>query len=193
MNFNPSEGTRFNQHIPTIYWFTGLPGSGKTTIAKLLFERLREFKICSVLLDGDDVRSGLNRDLGFSDDDRVENMRRVTEISQLMLDSGLSVIVSLISPFENDRNRARSKFRNVNFLEIFIDAPIEVCIQRDPKGHYARAQLGEIKLFTGIDSRFDVPKNPEIHIDTTTMSAANAVDKILNHLKIASSEAPVDH
>ena len=192
MNFNPSEGTRFNQQIPTIYWFTGLPGSGKTTIAKLLFERLREFNICSVLLDGDDVRSGLNRDLGFSDDDRVENMRRVTEISQLMLDSGLSVIVSLISPFENDRNRARSKFRNVNFLEIFIDAPIEVCIQRDPKGHYARAQLGEIKQFTGIDSRFDVPKNPEMHIDTTTISAADAVDKILNHLRIASSEAPVD-
>ena len=108
-----------------------------------------------------------------------------------MLDSGLSVIVSLISPFENDRNRARSKFRNVNFLEIFIDAPIEVCIQRDPKGHYARAQQGEIKLFTGIDSRFDVPKNPEMHIDTTTMSAANAVDKILNHLRFASSEAPV--
>ena len=192
MNFNPSESTRFNQQIRTIFWFTGLPGSGKTTIANLLFERLREFKICTVLLDGDDVRSGLNMDLGFSDDDRVENMRRVTEISQLMLESGLSVIVSLISPFENDRNRARSKFCDANFIEIFIDAPIEVCIQRDPKGHYARAQLGEIKLFTGIDSRFDVPRNPEIHIDTTTMSAASAVDKILNHLRIASSEAPVD-
>jgi len=190
MNFNPSEGTCFNQQIPTVFWFTGLPSSGKTTIAKLLFERLWEFKICTVLLDGDDVRSGLNRDLGFSDDDRVENMRRVTEISQLMLDSGLSVIVSLISPFENDRKRARRKFRDANFLEIFIDAPIEVCIQRDPKGHYARAQLGEIKLFTGIDSRFDVPKNPDIHIDTTTISAANAADKILNHLSFVSSEAP---
>ncbi len=192
MNFNPNEDTRFNQHIPTVFWFTGLPGSGKTTIAKLLFERLREFKICTALLDGDDVRSGLNRDLGFSDDDRVENMRRVTEIAQLMLESDLSVIVSLISPFENDRNRARSKFCDANFLEIFIDAPIEVCIQRDPKGHYARAQLGEIKLFTGIDSRFDVPKNPEIHIDTTTLSAANAADKILNHLRFAGSEVPVN-
>ena len=169
--------------MPIIFWFTGLPCAGKTTIAKILHDRLKEFNISAVLLDGDEVRSGLNKDLGFSDSDRIENMRRVTEISRLMIDSGLSVIVSLISPFASDRQSAREKFSDAIFIETFIDAPIEVCMKRDPKGHYAKAQLGQIGQFTGIDSRYDVPENPELHIDTTVMSAQEAVQKIIDFLE----------
>ncbi len=183
MNFNRSQFTGCDIQTPIIFWFTGLPGAGKTTIAKILHERLKEFNIRTVLLDGDEVRSGLNKDLAFSDGDRVENMRRVTEVSRLMIDSGLSVIVSLISPFASDRQSARDEFGDVAFIETFIDAPIEVCIQRDPKGHYAKAQSGQIRQFTGIDSRYDVPENPELHIDTTVMSAQDAVQKIIDFLQ----------
>ncbi len=183
MNFKRSQFTGCDIQTPIIFWFTGLPGAGKTTIATILHERLKEFSIRTVLLDGDEVRSGLNKDLAFSDGDRVENMRRVTEVSRLMIDSGLSVIVSLISPFASDRQSARDEFGDVAFIETFIDAPIEVCIQRDPKGHYAKAQSGQIRQFTGIDSRYDVPENPELHIDTTVMSAQDAVQKIIDFLQ----------
>lgn len=183
MNYSPSEFTGCDKQTPIIFWFTGLPGAGKTTIAKILHERLKEFNIRTILLDGDEVRSGLNKDLDFSHGDRVENMRRVTEVSRLMIESGLSVIVSLISPFASDRQSARDKFRDAAFIETFIDAPIEVCIQRDPKGHYAKAQLGQIKQFTGIDSPYDVPENPELRIDTTVMSAQDGVQKIIDFIQ----------
>lgn len=183
MNHNRSKFTGCDKQTPIIFWFTGLPGAGKTTIAKVLHERLKEFNIRTVLLDGDEVRSGLNKDLAFSDGDRVENMRRVTEVSRLMIESGLSVIVSLISPFASDRQSARDKFRDTTFIETFIDTPIEVCIRRDPKGHYAKAQLGQIRQFTGIDSRYDVPENPELRIDTTVMSAQDAAQKIIDFLQ----------
>ncbi len=183
MNFNHRDFDDSDGQRPIVFWFTGLPGAGKTTIAKLLLERLRELNICTVLLDGDEVRGGLNTDLGFSDEDRVENIRRVIEVSQLITESGLNVVVSLISPFESDRRSARDKLSDASFVETFIDAPLEVCIQRDPKGHYAKARLGQIKQFTGIDSRYDVPQNPELHIDTTKMSAIDAVQKITDFLQ----------
>lgn len=183
MNTNRSEFTDCDKQMSIVFWFTGLPGAGKTTIANVLNERLKEFNFRTVLLDGDDVRSGLNKDLGFSDGDRVENIRRVTEISRLIIESGLSVIVSLISPFASDRQSARDKFSDAIFIETFIDAPIEVCIQRDPKGHYAKAQLGKIRQFTGIDSRYDVPENPELRIDTTVLSPQEAAQKIIEYLK----------
>ena len=188
MNFNHDKFTGSEKQKPIVFWFTGLPGAGKTTIAKLLQERLGEFKTCTVLLDGDEVRSGLNSDLGFSDDDRVENIRRVIEVSRLIVDSGLSVVVSLISPFESDRQSAREKLSDALFVETFIDAPLEVCMQRDPKGHYAKARLGQIKQFTGIDSRYEVPENPELHIDTTVISAQDAVNKITDFLQTGKFE-----
>ena len=188
MNFNHDKFTGTEKQKPIVFWFTGLPGAGKTTIAKLLQERLGEFNTCTVLLDGDEVRGGLNSDLGFSDDDRVENIRRVIEVSRLIIDSGLSVVVSLISPFESDRQSAREKLSDALFVETFIDAPLEVCMQRDPKGHYAKARLGQIKQFTGIDSRYEVPENPELHIDTTVNSASEAVKIITNFLQIREFE-----
>ena len=188
MNFNHDKFTGSEKQKPIVFWFTGLPGAGKTTIAKLLQERLGEFNTCTVLLDGDEVRSGLNSDLGFSDDDRVENIRRVIEVSRLIVDSGLSVVVSLISPFESDRQSAREKLSDALFVETFIDAPLEVCMQRDPKGHYAKARLGQIKQFTGIDSRYEVPENPELHIDTTVTSAPDAAKQITDFLKIKEIE-----
>lgn len=188
MNFNHDKVTGSEKQKPIVFWFTGLPGAGKTTIAKLLQERLGEFNTCAVLLDGDEVRSGLNSDLGFSDDDRVENIRRVIEVSRLIVDSGLSVVVSLISPFESDRQSAREKLNDALFVETFIDAPLEICMQRDPKGHYAKARSGQIKQFTGIDSRYEVPENPELHIDTTVISAQDGVKKIIDSLQIREFE-----
>lgn len=148
-------------------WFTGLSGSGKSTIANLLEEALFKLNKKTYVLDGDNLRHGLNADLGFSDESRVENIRRVSEVAKLMVDAGIIVIVTLISPFKNDRGKARSIFKPGEFIEIFIDAPLDVCETRDPKGLYKKARSGEIKFFTGIDSRYEVPEAPEIHLKTT--------------------------
>ncbi len=168
---------------PAVLWFTGLSGSGKSTIANLLEKKLAAMGKHTYLLDGDNVRHGLNKDLGFTDADRVENIRRVTEVSRLMLDAGLIVLVSFISPFRSERQMARAAVEEGEFLEIFVDTPLEVAEARDVKGLYKKARAGEIKNFTGIDSPYEAPKNAEIRVNTVEMSAEAAADRILEALE----------
>ncbi len=151
---------------PRCFWLTGLSGSGKSTIANLLEKRLHSLGKHTYQLDGDNVRHGLNRDLGFTDADRVENVRRVAEVARLMVDAGLIVVAAFISPFAAERRLARSLFEEGDFVEVFVDTPLEICEQRDPKGLYAKARRGAIKNFTGIDSEYQAPENAEIHLKT---------------------------
>ncbi len=170
---------------PMCLWFTGLPASGKSTIANLLEKRLFAAGRHTYLLDGDNVRHGLNRDLGFTESDRVENIRRVTEVAKLLVDAGLVVLVSFISPYRSERARARSLFEEGEFLEIFVDAPVTECERRDPKGLYAKARRGELINFTGIDSNYEPPESPELRLDTTQHSPEECVDRILAKLGLA--------
>lgn len=164
---------------PVCLWFTGLSGSGKSTIANLLEKRLFEAGRHTYLLDGDNIRHGLNRDLGFTEVDRVENIRRVAEVAKLMVDAGLIVIASFISPFQADRQMARQLFPTGEFVEVFIDAPLAECEKRDVKGLYAKARRGELKNFTGIDSAYERPTQPELRLDTCLMSAETCVEEII--------------
>ena len=168
---------------PCVLWFTGLSGAGKSTIANLVEKRLHALGHHTFLLDGDNVRHGLNRDLGFSSADRVENVRRIAEVARLMVDAGLIVLVSLISPFRTERRRARSLLRDGEFFEIFVDTPLNVAERRDPKGLYRKARQGELKNFTGIDSPYEPPECPEIHIETTQLTPDEAADAILETLR----------
>jgi bifunctional enzyme CysN/CysC len=163
-------------------WFTGLPGSGKSTLANLLEKRLHEAGRHTYLLDGDNIRQGLNRDLGFTEADRVENIRRVAEVARLMTDAGLVVLVSFISPFRAERRMARELFAPGEFLEVFVDAPLAECERRDPKGLYAKARRGELKDFTGIDSAYEVPESPELTVNTQQRSAAECADMIVERI-----------
>lgn len=168
--------------IPKIIWFTGLSGSGKSSIANILEKKLQSLGKHTITLDGDNIRHGINRDLGFTDADRVENIRRVGEVAKLMLDSGLICIASFISPFESERKMVRSLVAENEFIEVFVDTPLSVCEQRDVKGLYAKARTGEIPNFTGISSPFEQPSNPEIRIDTTNTSAEEAADQIIEFI-----------
>ena len=161
---------------------TGLSGSGKSSIANILEKKLQSLGKHTITLDGDNIRHGLNRDLGFTEADRVENIRRVGEVAKLMLNSGLICITSFISPFESERAMARSLVSENEFVEVFVDTPLSVCEERDVKGLYAKARSGEIPNFTGISSPFEDPKNPEIRIDTTKISAEEAANQIIEFI-----------
>ena len=165
-----------------ILWFTGLSGAGKSTIANLVEKRLYSLGHHTFLLDGDNVRHGLNRDLGFTDADRVENIRRIAEVSKLMVEAGLIVLVSFISPFRSERRMARSLVGEGEFVEVYVSTPLAVAESRDPKGLYKKARAGEIKHFTGIDSEYEAPENPEIVVDTTQLSAEHAATQIVKYL-----------
>lgn len=166
---------------PCVLWFTGISGSGKSTIANALEERLYSMGKHTYLLDGDNVRQDLSKDLGFSDVDRMENLRRVAEVSKLMVDAGLIVITAFISPFKSDRKAARDLFVEGEFIEIFVNTPIEIAEQRDVKGLYAKARAGEICNFTGIDSPYEEPDNSEVVIDVN-QTAEQSVEKIIRTL-----------
>jgi bifunctional enzyme CysN/CysC len=168
-----------------VLWFTGLSGAGKSTVANLVEKRLHALGRHTYTLDGDNVRHGLNKDLGFTDADRVENIRRVAEVSKLMVDAGLIVLVSFISPFRSERRLARELMQQGEFLEVFIDTPIEEAEKRDPKGLYKKARRGELKNFTGIDSPYEPPEHPEIHLRTALVSPEEAAEQILATLRDA--------
>jgi bifunctional enzyme CysN/CysC len=182
LDINKGARAAQKQQKPLCLWFTGLSASGKSTIANLLEKRMFAMGRHTYTLDGDNVRHGLNRDLGFSEADRVENIRRVTEVARLLVDAGLVVIVSFISPYRVERETARSRFEPGEFLEIFVDTPIEECERRDPKGLYAKARRGDLINFTGIDSDYEPPEAPDIRLDTATQTAEECVDRILSVL-----------
>lgn len=167
---------------PCLLWFTGLSGSGKSTIANALDVALHKRGYHTFLLDGDNVRHGLCKDLGFSDDDREENIRRVGEVCKLFADAGLIVMSAFISPFTSDRRLVRKLFPAGEFIEVFMDTPLATCEERDPKGLYQKARAGEIKNFTGIDSPYDVPAHPEIRLDTSRHSVDECVDSLIAYL-----------
>ena len=182
-NINQETRSNNKHQRPCVLWFTGLSGSGKSTIADELEKKLYELGKHTMLLDGDNVRHGLNRDLGFTDQDRVENIRRIAEVSKLMVSSGLITIVSFISPFRAERLMARNLFSDGEFIEVYIDTPIEVCEARDSKGLYKKARAGELKNFTGIDSDYEEPQASEIVLQNSDANIDDLVNRILDYLK----------
>ncbi|MCE6975993.1 adenylyl-sulfate kinase [Pseudomonas frederiksbergensis] len=167
---------------PAVIWLTGLSGAGKSTIANALEQALVDKGRHTFLLDGDNLRMGLCKDLGFADADRVENIRRVAEVSKLLVDAGLIVITAFISPFQQDRAMARDVIGPDEFVEVFVDTSLEECERRDPKGLYGKARAGEIKNFTGIDSAYEAPANPNIRINTVEEDLGVSVDRVLDYL-----------
>lgn len=171
------------QQCPAVLWFTGLSGAGKSTIANLLEQRLAQLGSHTYLLDGDNVRHGLCRDLGFSAEARTENIRRVGEVAKLMADAGLLVLTAFISPFRSDRDMVRQMMPAGEFIEIFVDTPLAECERRDTKGLYKKARRGELKHFTGIDSPYEAPLDPEIRLNTLAMSEQACVEQIIGFLQ----------
>ena len=172
-----------NGHSSAIIWLTGLSGSGKSTIANSLEAVLFEKGLNVYVLDGDNVRNGLNKDLGFSAQDREENIRRIGEVAKLFVDAGIIAITAFISPYKKDREIVRRSVDNDEFIEIFVKCPLDVCETRDVKGLYRKAKKGEVKSFTGIDDIYEEPENPEIVLETDKIGVTEAVDKVLNYLQ----------
>jgi len=168
---------------PAVVWLTGISAAGKSTVANLVEQELHARGHHTYLLDGDRIRCGLNSDLGFTEADRVENVRRVAEVAHLLVEAGLIVLVAFISPFRNQRESARALFDPGEFIEVFVDAPLEVAERRDPKGLYEKARRGEIPNFTGIDSPYEPPQRPDLRIDTTETSPGEAAAELLRHLE----------
>jgi len=177
-----SQRAHLKNQKPCLLWYTGLSGSGKSTVANAVDALLFARGCHTYLLDGDNVRHGLNGDLGFSDDERIENIRRISEVSKLFVEAGLIVSTAFISPFASDRAMARGKLEKREFIEVYIDTPIAICEQRDPKGLYKMARAGEIKDFTGIDSNYDIPLNAEIHINTEQLSIEQCAQQVVDYL-----------
>src|SRR5690554_6947034 len=179
---NHDERVAQKRHQPILLWYTGLSGSGKSTIANAVDRKLFELGCHTYVLDGDNVRHGLNKDLGFDDISRVENIRRITEVANLFLDAGLIVGTAFISPFLADRAQART-LAGRRFVEVFVDTPLEICEQRDPKGLYKKARAGDIPHFTGISSPYEAPESPEIHLRTAELSIEGAADQVVAYLR----------
>ncbi len=183
-NITKGDRAEKKQQQPRCIWLTGLSGAGKSTIANALEVALTEQGKHTYLLDGDNVRHGLNKNLGMSDEDRAENIRRVSEVAKLMVDAGLIVVTAFISPFRADRDAARELFDDREFVEVFVHAPLEECEKRDPKGLYKKARAGEIKEFTGIDSPYEAPEKPEMVINTAENDIEACVREIMAQLSI---------
>ncbi|MCB0465999.1 MAG: adenylyl-sulfate kinase [Aequorivita sp.] len=183
-NFSITQQQRSNlmKHNPLLVWFTGLSGSGKSTIANALEKALISQNIHTYLLDGDNVRKGLNNNLSFSPEDRTENIRRIAEVANLMIDAGLVVIASFVSPYKEDRENVKRIVGYDNFVEVFVNTPIEECERRDVKGLYAKARAGEIKNFTGVNAPYEAPPVPDVEIDTTMVSVKEAVSLIIKFI-----------
>jgi len=181
-NISKAQRASLKNQQPCLLWYTGLSGSGKSTVANAVDTMLFNRGHHSYLLDGDNVRHGLNGDLGFSDDERIENIRRISEVAKLFIDSGLIVSTAFISPFATDRAMASTLLKEGEFIEVYIDTPIDVCEQRDPKGLYKKARAGEIKDFTGIDSTYDVPVSPTIHVITDEKSIEQCAAQVIAFL-----------
>jgi bifunctional enzyme CysN/CysC len=185
LDVNKTARANLKGQRPCVMWFTGVSGAGKSTIANLVEKQLHSLGRHTYLLDGDNVRHGLNRDLGFTDADRVENIRRVAEVARLMADAGLIVMVSFISPFRAERRMARSLFEEGEFMEVHVDTPIAIAEQRDPKGLYKKARRGELKNFTGIDSPYEAPEAPEVYLDTTSATSEESAERLVEKLRVA--------
>ena len=170
---------QLNGHRGAVLWFTGLPSAGKSTVAHALEERLHQMGCRTYVLDGDNVRHGLCGDLGFTAADREENIRRIGEVAKLFVEAGTIVLTAFVSPYRADRERARGVVQHGDFLEVWCRCPVDVCEQRDPKGHYKRAKAGEIKGFTGVSAPYEEPRDPELVLDTAKLTLDESVDRLL--------------
>ena len=174
---------RLNMHDSGVIWFTGLSASGKSTIAHLTEKKLFEEKIRSYVFDGDNIRHGLNVNLGFSDDDRKENIRRIVEVAKLFVDAGIVILAAFITPFREQREYIRNRCKDMKYIEIYVKCDIEECVRRDPKGLYKKARSGIIKNYTGISSPFEEPANPDLILDASLLSTEESVARVLEHIK----------
>ena len=173
---------KIKKHSSAIIWLTGLPASGKTTIARELEKVLHEMGAHTYILDGDNVRHGLNRDLGFSKDSRKENIRRIAEVAKLFMDAGIITICAFVSPYKDDRDVARNLVEGSEFMEVYVKCPLDVCMERDPKSMYKKAATGNMKAFTGIDDPYEEPDSPEIIIETNSLTLSESVNILIEHL-----------